>query len=488
MAIHGKFSLSCSVLAIACFWAPATGWAQSATNEQLFKMIVDLQNRQKALESQLKVATSEASKAKAELRRLGRKTAHVAPAGAGRDYVEMAPVATPVAGSVQAPPGTQAVAAVNGKLELGGGNSFGGSGYGYAGGSLAVPLGQSFGAQADVVGGVASNTGFYGAAGHVFWRDPTIGAIGGYGSFLYGTGYFASRQGNSVYGYQNAKGGLEGQLYWGPFTLQGVAGLEYENLNSKLRFFDDVRVAWYATDNLKLNVGHRYTGGRNQVVGGAEYLVNFNTNTAASIFADVAYGKKGSGFDSSFGSKKGNDLTIQGGLRFFLGTGSNTSVPAVSYGGDGFGEKRGGVFTAPDAPTERTLKQRDREDYLPSYIGRDAAEMPRGTKRPPPIVVVGPPGAPGTPGEPGTPGDPGPPGPSGSDGQPGTPGEPGAPGDPGAAGPPGPSGSDGQPGAPGEPGPAGPIGPAGPEGPIGPDGPAGPAGPVGPPGPPGPGA
>ena len=225
-----------------------------------------------------------------------------------------------------------------------------------------------------------------------------------------------------------------------------------DSLDDNAGLFAEGRASWYATDNFKVNAGLRYADAfgsdRTEVVGGAEYLTQFSTGTAASIFGDVA-------FDVGGNDGGGNDVTVMGGLRFHFGTGN------------------------------KSLIRRDREDYLPTYLGRDAGDLPRS------VNVVGQPGAPGAPGSDGATGPTGPAGPtgptgpagptgptgpagpSGSDGLPGTPGKDGLPGTPGSDGLPGTPGANGQPGSPGKdglPGVPGAPGDPGPEGPTGPPG------------------
>ncbi len=434
----------CSALAIACaVWSITPAQAQGVSNEQLFRLVTDLQAKQRSLEIKLKAADAEISRLKG-------------PSGS-RGAPQPRPLVTKGDGvmpGAQRGTGPQAVSATNVRLEAGGGYN-GRSGFGEISGLLALPLGSAFGFQVDTIGGMASNTALGGAAAHLFWRDPGVGALGLYGSYLYGTGSWgANISGAGNTGMYNAKGGIEGQLYFGRFTLEGLAGVEWNNYsgvgnsflvasNDKTRFFDDVRLAWYVTDNLKLNIGHRYTSGRNQLVGGAEYLTNFG-NTAASLFADAAYGKKA---DGGFGRSSGNEFSFLAGLRVYFGSsGTNDVSPWLG---------------------EKTLIRRDREDYMPTYIGRDAGDLPKARQN----TAAGLPGAPGAPGAPGTPGPAGPSGPAGPAGP------------SGPSGPAGPAGADGAEGPAGPSGPAGPAGPAGPEGPSGPVGPAGPEGASGPPGP-----
>jgi len=55
-------------------------------------------------------------------------------------------------------------------------------------GSLSMPLAQQWGAQID--GGIGSldGSGWSHGAGHVFWRDPSIGLVGAYGSYTHWNG------------------------------------------------------------------------------------------------------------------------------------------------------------------------------------------------------------------------------------------------------------------------------------------------------------
>src|SRR5262249_35117626 len=72
-----------------------------------------------------------------------------------------------------------AVDGINGKIA-----GFGGGANGFYGanGSLALPIARQLGAQID--GGVGSldSSGWSHGAGHLFWRDPSIGLLGAYGS------------------------------------------------------------------------------------------------------------------------------------------------------------------------------------------------------------------------------------------------------------------------------------------------------------------
>jgi hypothetical protein len=81
-----------------------------------------------------------------------------------------------------------AVDGFNGKIEGYGGGANHSSGFYGAEGSLSFPLAQQVGLQID--GGVGSfnHSGTSRGAGHLFWRDPSVGLIGVYGSYSHWDG------------------------------------------------------------------------------------------------------------------------------------------------------------------------------------------------------------------------------------------------------------------------------------------------------------
>jgi hypothetical protein len=147
-----------------------------------------------------------------------------------------------------------AVDGLNAKVAAFGGVADGNGFYGGAG-SVSVLLGLRFGLQIDgIVAGADLDVGgdatLAGTAAHLFWRDPSIGLLGLYGQYVHadvlgGVDVFASA--------------VEGALYLGRFTLEGVVGAEGGDGGSfdiDTRFFDMAQIAYYPTDNLKLAVGH----------------------------------------------------------------------------------------------------------------------------------------------------------------------------------------------------------------------------------------
>jgi hypothetical protein len=174
---------------------------------------------------------------------------------------------------------------------------------GGAQGSLSVPLGGQWGLQWD--GTVGSFDGrFFGSGGaHWFWRDPSRGLIGLYASHTHWQ-EFGGLHVTQVAG--------EGEAYFGRFTLQGVAGVEFGNsqtgitgVNStattvttffdtfdvKTRFFDKINLAYYLTDNTKVFAGHRYLGGKHALALGGEAALPWTGSTMLSGFIEGRIGE-----------------------------------------------------------------------------------------------------------------------------------------------------------------------------------------------------
>lgn len=183
-------------------------------------------------------------------------------------------------------------------------------------GSVSIPLGGQYGMQFD--GALGSyDSRFLGAAGaHLFWRDPTRGLVGLYGSYTHWSKYGGVDAGQVA---------AEGEIYFGRFTIQGIAGVEFGNSTSgvagnlietfdvKTRFFDKINFAYYFTDDLKGFVGHRYVGGRNALALGGEAAFRINGPMMGSLFVEGRIGE-------------GDYHGVWGGLRVYLGRSDKTLI------------------------------------------------------------------------------------------------------------------------------------------------------------------
>jgi hypothetical protein len=215
-----------------------------------------------------------------------------------------------------------AVDGFNAKIDgYGGGANHISSLYG-ADGSLSIPLAQQWGLQID--GGVGSfdSSATARGAGHVFWRDPSIGLMGAYGSYSHWNGiggFNIPRIGTDI-----ARYAAEGEYYLGRWTVGGLAGYETVRANAPVvaglapfsipnRFFDSIRASYYVTDNFKLSIGHIYTIGRNGLDLGAEYGFALGGGRMAALFAQGLIGE-------------GGNNAVLGGLRIYFGQHDKTLI------------------------------------------------------------------------------------------------------------------------------------------------------------------
>lgn len=168
-----------------------------------------------------------------------------------------------------------AVSAVNGKFDIRGG-SISDSAGGLATGALSLPLDQRFGVQFDGAAGMVDGDAVAGGAAHLFWRDPSEGLLGFYGSYAY-------RDARS--GIDMQRFAVEGERYIGRVNLSGLAG--YETGDAGGSVFTIADLGYYPEDDLRLYAGHRYGGIGHTGVLGAEWQVPSEMDTGISVFAEA---------------------------------------------------------------------------------------------------------------------------------------------------------------------------------------------------------
>lgn len=232
--------------------------------------------------------------------------------GAAADLYAKAPLVT-----LKDPLYLPAVDGLNGKAELLGGTLANKSLYGVRG-ALAIPVAGQFGVQVDGALGSYDSRAFGAVAAHGFWRDPSRGLLGLYGSYT---------NWNQAGGLHLGQFGVEGAAYMGRWTVEGVVGVEGGNSQSinfgpaiqtwdiKTRLFDKVDVAYYLNDNWKVSAGHRYLGGNHAAAFGTEYAFNpgWRSGLGMSVFAEARVGEN-------------NYQGIWGGLKFYFGQRDKTLI------------------------------------------------------------------------------------------------------------------------------------------------------------------
>ncbi len=128
----------------------------------------------------------------------------------------------------------------------------------------------------------------------------------------------------------------EAEHYFGRWTIQGIAGVEWGNSASnttvstlivpqngnipgvittnfftegydvQTRFFDQINIKYYITDNFAGYIGHRYLGGQNALALGGETAVSLGRGMMASAFVEARLGEH---------AYNG----VWGGLKFYFG-------------------------------------------------------------------------------------------------------------------------------------------------------------------------
>lgn len=143
-------------------------------------------------------------------------------------------------------------------------------------GKVTVPIGQSFGAQAEAAVGTEE---YYGFGGHLFWRDPSWAMAGVFVSYDDSNGLEMTRYGGEV------------DVYLGQFTVGGRVGQQEGDVGDGT--FGSVDVSFYLTPNLALRGGAEFEpdDGRDEVGRvGFEWQPALDSSPGLSVFADGEWG------------------------------------------------------------------------------------------------------------------------------------------------------------------------------------------------------
>ncbi|MBL8791043.1 MAG: hypothetical protein JNM45_11120 [Rhizobiales bacterium] len=199
-----------------------------------------------------------------------------------------------------------AVSAVNGKVEFLGGavdaDDVSSDSLLYGGAALSIPLGETFGLQADVTAMNTFDETAYGGTLHFFTRNPDSHLLGAVG------GYVDTGNGHMLWG------GGEGEAYLGNVTLRAIAGLSDSKVSgsgSDTDFLGIAEASFYATDNLRFSAEVSTVTRFESVNIGMEWLLQDQLNMPLAFHAAAAIGEDGyvaaaAGLNFYFG---GNDST-----------------------------------------------------------------------------------------------------------------------------------------------------------------------------------
>lgn len=187
--------------------------------------------------------------------------------------------------------GLPAVSDTNSKISVLGGRADSETALGITG-SIATPLGHSYGLQLDGLIGNLGGSGAGGLGAHLFWRDPETGMFGITASKLHQNDSDLNRI------------GFEGEYYSDVFTFSGMAGRQTGDLESGTYFGLSAR--YYANDSLAFSGYGESISGDSLYTLGVEWQPN-STQKNISYFVNA-----------SAGSGDAADSVIAG-FRFYLG-------------------------------------------------------------------------------------------------------------------------------------------------------------------------
>lgn len=189
-----------------------------------------------------------------------------------------------------------AVNPTNVKVTAAGVSSDGGEDGWFFGGALTAPMGEQWGFQGEVGGSGNGSDTSYGAAGHIFTRDPS--------SYLLGV--FAAYAAEDKLDLDATRLGAEAELYLNQLTILAKAGYQFSNAASLDGAFGEIELRWYITDDFTLAAGGAFAEDNESGRVGAEWRPGFSALPGLAFRVDGVFGE--------------NDTrTYTGGLTYYFG-------------------------------------------------------------------------------------------------------------------------------------------------------------------------
>lgn len=189
-----------------------------------------------------------------------------------------------MAADVAADGALPAVSDINGKVEIGGGfadlDDISSDEVFRGGAALSFPVGDMFGIQADLTALDVFGDTAVGGAVHAFTRDPNSYLFGVYG------GYVDAGPANVWYV------GPEAELYLDNISIEAIGGYMDISNGGGSEFYALGDVAFYATDNLRLQVGASSVANFESARAGLEWFMG-DTGLPASLTLDGRLGEDG---------------------------------------------------------------------------------------------------------------------------------------------------------------------------------------------------
>jgi|GEM_PF-1815848 len=175
-----------------------------------------------------------------------------------------------------------AVSSLNGKISYTGGDMNSSEGHNLEG-SFSLPVSLRYGVQVDGLYSRVGGLDFYGAACHLFWRNPTVGLIGVAGGYLHRTGVDTFQVGS------------EGEFYLGSFTFGAFVGVGNIAYDLWVPFIDtdvtkligQLTINWYPLNDLRLGGIYNRTFDNDLFKANVEYQIGV---PGLAITAEIAIG------------------------------------------------------------------------------------------------------------------------------------------------------------------------------------------------------
>lgn len=162
-------------------------------------------------------------------------------------------------------------------------------------GQFTAPIGQSLGIAIEGGGGAVDGHDYFGAAGHLFMRNPDSYLIGVFG------GYTES----SDFGIDATRVGAEGEYYFDALTISATAGYQFSSAIGD-GAFGSIDIRWYVTNNFYLSGGGMIDDDRAYGKAGAEWQPGF------AALPGLAFNVNGVWGEDDYHS-------IMGGLTYYFG-------------------------------------------------------------------------------------------------------------------------------------------------------------------------
>jgi hypothetical protein len=144
-------------------------------------------------------------------------------------------------------------------------------------------------------GGAVDGHDYYGAAGHLFMRDPDsylVGVFGGYAE-------------SSDFAIDVARAGVEGEFYLSSLTIAATAGYQFSSAIGDSAF-GSIDLRWYVTNNFYLSGGGSIEDDRAYAKVGTEWQPGF------AALPGLAFNAQGVWGEDDYHS-------IMGGLTYYFG-------------------------------------------------------------------------------------------------------------------------------------------------------------------------